>query len=305
MPPTPITQAEATQPRSFIPEHSVVEALFDLPLLRDLPFRSLLITGCRLLILLAIFLIARWALRAVIRRMGERLARQEVLSHPSQANRIRTLTTLGESTAFYILLFFFAVGALSLLGVNVMGLLGTAGVAGLAIGFGAQKLVKDVISGFFILMENQYAVGEYVTAGGTAIAGGGVTGTIEELGMRSTRLRDNEGKLYIVSNGDISQVCNYSRGPVMNSLEVSLASSVDIAHATEVLNEALATASESLNLAEPAKVLGVSSADANKITLNISFRVTLGGSSASVSETALHLREAVRNALVAAEIPLA
>jgi small conductance mechanosensitive channel len=99
-------------------------------------------------------------------------------------------------------------------------------VAGLAVGFGAQKLVKDVITGFFLLLEDQYAVGDYVTIGT-------VTGTVEELGMRITRLRDDDGRLYILSNGDIGQVCNMSRGPLAGVLEVAIAASADVGHATQ------------------------------------------------------------------------
>jgi len=91
-------------------------------------------------------------------------------------------------------------------GVNIVPLITTASVAGLAVGIGAQKLVRDWISGIFILIEDQYGVGDKVTVNA-------VTGLVEELGMRTTRIRDENGNLYIISNGDISQVCNHSHKP--------------------------------------------------------------------------------------------
>jgi len=285
--------------QSLLPDRSLIDELFNTPPLRDLPFRGLLETGFKILLLLALFLMLHWILRALIRRTGERLALQrEAHTYTMQAARVRTLTTLSESFLFYTLIFFFAVSALGLLGVNVLGLVGTAGVAGLAVGFGAQKLVKDVISGFFLLLEDQYGVGEYVTIGG-------VSGAVEELGMRSTRLRDDDGKLYILSNGDITQVCNHSRGPVASSFEIGIAATADIKAATEAINKGLAPQVESLSLYEAPYVAGVSATDAAKTTLKVVFHATILGSAKRPSVLALTLREVARDALVAAGITLA
>ena len=94
-------------------------------------------------------------------------------------------------------------------------MLGAASVLGLAIGFGAQKLVRDVITGLFILGEGQFDAGEWVTIGA-------VTGMVEEIGLRVTRLRDDQGRIYLIANGDITQVFNASRGNVRLAVEVSL-----------------------------------------------------------------------------------
>ena len=100
----------------------------------------------------------------------------------------------------------------------------------------------------------------------------GITGTVEELAMRTTRLRDDDGKLYILSNGDIGQVCNRSRGPVAGSLEIAVAASADPRTVTETLNTALAQASEEMKLAQPARVEGIFQADATKTTFKVTFR---------------------------------
>ncbi len=304
--PMPVKPAPVTPPQVLLPEQSLVDSLFQLPPLRDLPFRALLKAGFKLALLFLLFFALNTALRVLIGRASDRFAaRRGAAMNPTQAARLRTLATLGQSASYYTLLFLFVVGALGVLGVNVLGLVGTAGVAGIAIGFGAQKMVKDVFSGFFILLEDQFGVGEYVTAGGNGIAGGGVTGTVEELGMRSTRIRDDDGKLYILSNGDITQVCNYSRGTVAHSFEIGVAATVDITAATHLLNDALASASETLALAEPAHVAGVSATDGLKTTLKISFRTVVPTDAKRPADMILALREAGRAALIAAGIALA
>jgi len=283
---------------------NLLDAVFNLPPLRAV-FRRLpdgtegvLVPLIKLLVLLLLFVGLRWLIGRVVGRTIRALVeREQGLGNEGRAARIRTLASLTKSVVFYTLAFVFVVAALGTLGFNLAGVLGTAGVAGLAVGFGAQKLVKDVITGFFLLLEDQYAVGDYVTIGS-------VTGTVEELGMRITRLRDDDGRLYILSNGDIAQVCNMSRGPLAGVLEVAVAASADVGRATEVLNAAFAQAAErdGLELAEPARVEGVAAVDAAKTVLRVRFRAKENG---RPGDAALRLREAARVALRDAEIALA
>lgn len=283
---------------------NLLDAVFNLPPLRAL-FRRLpdgtenvLVPLIKLLVLLLLFVGLRWLIGRVVGRTIRALVeREQGLGNEGRAARIRTLASLTKSIVFYALAFVFVIAALDALGFNVAGVVGTAGVAGLAVGFGAQKLVKDVITGFFLLLEDQYAVGDYVTIGG-------VTGTVEELGMRITRLRDDDGRLYILSNGDIGQVCNMSRGPLTGVLEIAVAASADVGRATEVLNAAFARAAgpEDLNLAEPPRVEGVAAVDAAKTVLRVRFQAR---ANERPGDTALRLREAARVALRDAEIGLA
>ena len=90
-------------------------------------------------------------------------------------------------------------------------MLASAGVLGFAVGFGAQSLVKDIISGFFIIFEDQFSVGDYVQIGTTM-------GTVEEIGLRTTKLSAYGGEIYIIPNGNITEVINYS---INNSLAIS------------------------------------------------------------------------------------
>jgi len=193
-----------------------------------------------------------------------------------------------------VLLFVFAVAVLGRLGINVTAIVGTASVAGLAFGFGAQKLIKDLISGFILLLEDQYAVGETVTIGT-------VTGTVEEVGMRVTRIRDDEGRLHLLGNGDIGAVCNHSRGTVGAHVEVGIAAGVLPRDAEAALRGPLETASRSLGLAEPARIEGVGSADHVRTGLRVGYRLAPGQNPARVAAA---LRAAAREALIDAGIPL-
>ena len=148
------------------------------------------------------YIIVRFITYRLIKRVLKSLIGREPT--PVAAGRIRTLGSLILSIVHYVLIFISGVMLLRVFDFDPAPVLAAAGVVGLAVGFGAQKLVRDIISGFFIVLENQYSVGECVTIVG-------VTGTVEELGMRITQLRDEAGKLVTIPNGDIAQVVNHSR----------------------------------------------------------------------------------------------
>jgi moderate conductance mechanosensitive channel len=206
-------------------------------------------------------------------------------------SRITTVSSLMKSIGQYLLLFITAVMALRVLDFEVAPIIASAGVVGLAVGFGAQKLVKDVITGFLILLEDQFDVGDTVTIGTN-------TGVVEEMGMRITRLRDDVGKLIILSNGDITTVVNHSRGP--------LAVTVDISVAPQTPLERLQTIVESLELpeevwAERPVFRGVTAMDATKLTIRVAGRAHPGRQLAAE----MGLRHALRDSLTAAYIKLA
>lgn len=117
--------------------------------------------------------------------------------------RRNTLMLLLESVLRYTVYFFVIVTCLSIFGVPVASLIAGAGILGLALGFGAQKLVEDVINGFFILFEDQYGVGDFVDIAGK-------TGTVQEFGLRTTTIRNGAGQVYIIPNGEIRDVTNYT-----------------------------------------------------------------------------------------------
>ncbi|WP_395089969.1 mechanosensitive ion channel family protein [Armatimonas sp.] len=279
-------------PPSSLPPLSargVAEELSALTGLEKLAYGRTVLFLLELLVLIVTYTAARWLLKRLVRRIGEQLAGRAAAEH--QATRVRSLAGLLQNTADFVLCFIFIVSGLSLVGINITAIVGTASVAGLAFGFGAQKLVKDVITGYFLLLEDQYVAGDYITIGA-------VSGTVEELGMRITRIRDDDGKLYILSNGDIAQVCNHSRGLVGASFELSVGAAEDITAVTKIIEETLALQ----NLPERPHVEGITAADATKTTLRITFKAPHGKRPAQLLPP---LRSTLRDALLAANITLA
>jgi small conductance mechanosensitive channel len=165
-------------------------------------------------------------MKAVIRRLLA-FSRHE---SGARAQQLRTAAGVIGSVGTFVIIFLALMQILPVLGVNMGPLLASAGVAGLAIGFGAQTLVHDVINGFFILLENQYAVGDVVRVAG-------VKGTVEAMGMRNTTLRDDDGTLHIVPNSEIKIVSNLTRDWAQVSLHVSVAYSEESDRVVRLLTE--------------------------------------------------------------------
>ncbi len=174
--------------------------------------------------------------------------------------KVNTLRALAHSILKYTVYF---VTGLTVLGqfVDTTSILATAGIGGLAIGFGAQSLVKDVISGFFILFEDQYAVGDFVTIGDT-------TGTVEEIGLRITKIRGFKGDLTIIPNGQVQKVVNYTRGNVLAVVDISVPYETDIDRAIKLIEDvAKRYAQENKNIVEQPQVLGVMDMGDSQITI--------------------------------------
>ena len=147
-----------------------------------------------------------------------------------RAQQLRTAAGVIGSVGTFVIVFLALMQILPVLGVNMGPLLASAGVAGLAIGFGAQTLVHDVINGFFILLENQYAVGDVVRVAG-------VKGTVEAMTMRNTTLRDDDGTVHIVPNSEIKIVSNLTRDWAQISLHISVAYSENSDRVVKLLME--------------------------------------------------------------------
>lgn len=141
-----------------------------------------------------------------------------------------TLSGILKSVVKYTVYTIVALSALNVMNIPTAPLLATAGLGGLAIGFGAQSLVKDVFTGFFILFEDQYGVGDYITIGN-------MTGTVEDMGLRITKLRAFAGDLHIIPNGEIKTVTNHSRGCSLALVDIGVDYETDIDRAMVVLRE--------------------------------------------------------------------
>lgn len=215
--------------------------------------------GADLLKVILLYLITRAIIGRVGRVVVSRIER--VQAAEAQKLRIRTLGVVVRNVVDYVLLVVILLMALRAVGIDITPLLATAGVAGLAIGFGAQRLVRDVVSGFFLLAENQFAVGEVVTIGA-------ITGVVEEVGMRTTHLRDEQGRLVVIANGDVNLVINHSRrGGVRLRVSVKVAATADIG----CVAGQLATIATEVGVEQP--VVGVEAFDAASVTLAVSGEV--------------------------------
>lgn len=172
---------------------------------------------------------------------------------PAQVRRLETLAVLVRSAARYVVDLVVILMILATIIPNAVGpLLASVSVLGLAVGFGAQNLVRDVITGFFIILEDQYGVGDYITAAG-------LTGYVEEVGLRSTRLRDFGGEVHTIPNGIIDKTTNLSRGPIRSLVDVAVAYEEDLQHVWQVLADATAEFSRDrqAQLSQPVENLGV------------------------------------------------
>jgi len=165
--------------------------------------------------------------------------------------------TLGNILRHALLIGLFFIGILMILGelgIQIGPLLATAGIGALAIGFGAQSLVKDVISGFFIILENQYRIGD-------AIEVAGVSGLVESVSLRKTVLRDLEGRVHTIPNGEIKVVSNLSKEWSRSVLDLGISYREDIDQVIDLLTQiGKELGSEEPHksaILEPLKILGV------------------------------------------------
>ena len=252
---------------------------------------TLATTGLRLCIILIVYWLTRQALFHVVDAALSRIhARSgEHRNAEERSRRVLTLQTLTKSFIGYVLLFVLILTVLETLGVNMTSVLTTAGVAGVAVGFGSQKLVRDVISGFFVVTEDQFAVGDYVTIGQA-------TGIVEEMGLRTTRVRDDRGRVWAIANGDIAFVVNHSRGPVSSTVDIAVPAGSDLEAVEKLINDASAALFEARPdlLAFAPTCEGIVGFDASTLTL----RVRLGAKPTELAAAEMAVREKVREALV-------
>ena len=183
----------------------------------------------RLLLILIVYAILIVLLRMVTRRI-RRFTKREGLPKGIRAQQLATLAAVINGSGTFVLIFLALIQILGVLQINVGPLLASAGIAGLAIGFGAQTMVKDVINGFFILLENQYDVGDSVRIAG-------VQGTVENMSLRRTVLRDSDGTVHTIPNSEIKIVSNTTRDWTQVSLHVATAYSESSEKVIQVLKE--------------------------------------------------------------------
>jgi moderate conductance mechanosensitive channel len=206
------------------------------------------------------------------------------------AARARTVGALLGSIATFVIFAVAVVVVLDVVGLDITPVIASAGVVGIAVGFGAQSLIRDFLTGVFMILEDQYGVGDVIDAGQA-------TGTVEDVGLRVTKLRDDNGVLWYVPNGAIMRVGNKSQGWAVANVEVPVAYSEDLERVTELLRntaEALAADPDwhADILAEPA-----TSSVESMSTDNVVLRVQLRTQPLRQNDVARELRVRVKDAL--------
>lgn len=220
------------------------------------------------LLLIATFLVARLGARLISRTLG-RVRSRAVETDPGRASRIDTVSRIVSNIWRMIIDTIGAILILSAIGLNLTPFLAGATVIGATIGFGAQSLIRDFLSGFLMLLEDQYRIGD-------AVMINEVSGTVDEVSLRVTRLRDADGTEWYIPNGQILKVGNRARHWSRATFGAQISAHVDISEATKVLREAM---EETVNLPSLAgkllsdpKVLGVSKVTTSAITIDIEIR---------------------------------
>jgi small-conductance mechanosensitive channel len=195
------------------------------------------------IVLLALF--ARWLLNRVVDRLVQRaqsgvlpsqFARgpfaepETVAARTRRAQRTQTIGTLLRSIVSGVIVAIVVMMVLSEVGIDIAPLIASAGIIGVALGFGAQSLVKDLLSGIFMIFEDQYGVGDVVNLGEAS-------GVVEAVGLRVTRLRDVEGTVWYVRNGEILRVGNQSQNWSRSVLDIAVGYKEDVSRVRRILKE--------------------------------------------------------------------
>jgi small-conductance mechanosensitive channel len=171
-----------------------------------------------LLLLLLLAFVLQQVCKFFVSRMMKLADRQ--VGNSQRSAQLRTMATILRATSYSVIGFLLLLNVLSVFNINFVPLLASAGVVGVGIGLGAQSIFKDMLNGIFILIEDQYNVGEVVKIAG-------LQGSVENLTLRCTTLRDGDGTMYIIPNSQIATVSNLSRDFSVASLPVSVDSSVN------------------------------------------------------------------------------
>ncbi len=222
----------------------------------------------RLFVVLLLAFILQRIVIFFVKRMRRRADKQ--VGNSQRAAQIRTVAAIVRATSYSLIGFIVLLHTLSIFNINLTPLLASAGVVGVGIGLGAQSIFKDMLNGIFILVEDQYNVGDVVTIAG-------LKGTVEDLTLRLTRLRDGDGTLYIIPNSQIATVANLSRDYSVASLPVSVDASANPDRvmallrkvAVEVRND---SAFKQVVIADP-DILGVDKINGREVLYPVNLRV--------------------------------
>ncbi len=232
--------------------------------LSSLPMLStkLLMAGLAIFVGCILLRIGRRMIGSIVRMRGKKGMKS--------LQQMETVKSLVTSIYNYIMYFIIVTVALSIFGVNVSSILAVAGVGGVAISFGAQTLVKDIISGMFIWMEGNVSVGDVVSING-------LSGVVENIAIRTTTVRDYNGNLYVIPNGDIRTLTNRSRGVKRAIVDVRWPYEADQEHVVAIIREEMELAGKEIDgLTATPDVMSILSFDTDAVIVRIAAQCPVG-----------------------------
>lgn len=189
--------------------------------------------GLIIAIIIGAAILLAWLARQAVRRMQRRMEFAESLTAELDLQRAATLTQAMHYAIRVVVWTLAVLLILDQVGVNLAPLIAGAGIAGIALGFGAQSIVRDFLSGFFILLENQFAVGDIVAVN----ADENVSGKVEQISLRVTHLRAFDGTLHIIPNGNITMIGNKTKGWARAIVDIGVGYRESVDRVREVLEE--------------------------------------------------------------------
>jgi small conductance mechanosensitive channel len=267
-----------------------------------------LVAGLRIVLILVIAFVLRTAVRRTIDKLIERMNRSAesaqtgalsglLVNAERRRQRSAAIGSVLRSVASFVIMGTAALTVLSVLQINLAPLLASAGVAGVAIGFGARNLVTDFLSGVFMILEDQYGVGDVIDAGVAS-------GTVIEVGLRVTKLRGDNGEIWYIRNGEVKRIGNLSQGwsTAVVDVQVGYAEDLDRARSviTTVAQEMAKDEPWNEALWEPVEVLGLESVAAESVVIQAQAK-TMPGKAAAVAR---ELRWRIKKAFDAAGIAI-
>jgi small conductance mechanosensitive channel len=256
--------------------------------------------GLRILLIVAIAVVLRRLVLRTITRLIERMNQGAeaaanttlgglLVNAERRRQRSSAIGSVLKSVSSFVILGTAALTVLSVLQINLAPLLASAGVAGVAIGFGARNLVTDFLSGVFMILEDQYGVGDVIDAGEA-------TGTVIEVGLRVTKLRGDNGEIWYVRNGEIKRIGNLSQGWATAMVDVQVGAREDLDRATAVIAATVQSMSKDgpwdEKLWEPVRVLGLESVGAEFVVIQTQAKTMPGESAAVARELRWRIKKA-------------
>lgn len=243
-----------------------------------------LTSALQIALIIIIAVVLRHVIRRTITKLIERMNRTATAAQGTalggllvnaerRRQRSEAIGSVLRSVASFVIMGTAALTVLSVLKINLAPLLASAGVAGVAIGFGARNLVTDFLSGVFMILEDQYGVGDEIDAG---VA----TGTVVEVGLRVTKLRGPNGAIWYIRNGEVKRIGNLSQGWSTATVDVMIAPDQDLDRAREIIT----AVGEEMSKAEPwneqlweaVEILGLSEVHLDSVTISVSAKTMPG-----------------------------